>query len=168
MKKITEFVNLWWLIFFFLNNYKTQTILLVRQRLKLIWFLTIQVQVDIGLEIEFIGLGFCTWKSSLSVFLHGNRAQSTQFSFMELESTWLDLLVSSHCSTWRSSFGLWMVESTQRVVRGDPGWSDEGALLVIRYALFCGEWNRACECCGLSSLVISCKLSKLVVLYSII
>ena len=47
-------------------------------------------------------------------------------------------------------------------------WSDEGTMHVIRHALFCGELDRACECCGLSSLVISCMLSKLVVLYSII
>ena len=31
--------------------------------------------VHVGLEIEFIGLSFCTWKSSLmdSVSVHGNR-----------------------------------------------------------------------------------------------
>ena len=80
--------------------------------------------VHVGLEIKFIGLGFCTWKSSLmdSVFVHGNWAQSTWFSFMELEFTGLDLLVSSNCSTWRSSFGLWMVwvypKSCSRCSRG--------------------------------------------------
>ena len=34
------------------------------------------------MEIESNGLGFCTWKSSLTnlIFVHGNRAQSTRFS----------------------------------------------------------------------------------------
>ena len=48
--------------FLFLNNYKIQTILLVRQRFKHIWFLTIQVQctrfclVNLHLEIECLTL----------------------------------------------------------------------------------------------------------------
>ena len=85
--------------FFFKNNYKTQTISLVRQRLKLIWFLTIRVQRTrfssprspgnrvhwtrfLFMEIESNGLGFCTRKSSPldSIFVHGNRAQGTRFS----------------------------------------------------------------------------------------
>ena len=47
-------------IFFFLNNYKTQTILLINQGLKLFWFLTNQVQRTRfwGYKIECIVLGF--------------------------------------------------------------------------------------------------------------
>ena len=46
--------------FFFLNNYKTQTILLVSEGLKLFWFLTNRVQRTQfwGYKIEYIVLDF--------------------------------------------------------------------------------------------------------------
>ena len=77
---------------FFKNNYKTQIILLVRQRLKLIYFGELRCPRRPGnrvhwtqflhMEIESNGLDFCTWKSNLtdSIFVHGNQAQSTRFS----------------------------------------------------------------------------------------
>ena len=42
------------------NNYKIQTILLVRKRFKLMWFLTIRVQIArfLGYKIEYILLEF--------------------------------------------------------------------------------------------------------------
>ena len=54
--------------------------------------------VHVGLEIEFIGLGFCTWKSSLmdSVSIQGNRVQWTWFLYMEIEPRVLGFLRSAH------------------------------------------------------------------------
>ena len=74
------------------NNYKTQTISLVRKRFKLICFLTIRVQRTWFLvqpdrprrpEIELKGLALPSWKSSSedSLYVYGNRAQSTWFQF---------------------------------------------------------------------------------------
>ena len=89
------------------NNYKTQTISLVRKRLKLIWNITTRVQRGrfpgffnftiprnrvertrlISLENESKGLGFKAWKPSPlhSVSKPGNRVRWTRFLLFETE-----------------------------------------------------------------------------------
>ena len=70
--------------FFKKNNYKTQTILLVRQRFKHIWFLTIRVQMT-----QFLG-----YKSSILPAAEvdkvsksvRNQVHWTRFLYIEIES----------------------------------------------------------------------------------
>ena len=93
--------------FFLENNNKTQTISLVRKRLKLIWNITTRVQRGrfpgffnfiiprnrvertrlISLENESKGLGFKAWKPSPlhSVSKPGNRVRWTRFLLFETE-----------------------------------------------------------------------------------
>ena len=97
------------------NNYKTQTISLVRKRLKLIWNITTRVQRGrfpgffnfiiprnrvertrlISLENESKGLGFKAWKPSPlhSVSKPGNRVRYTRFLGLETESFELGFFV---------------------------------------------------------------------------
>ena len=65
------------------NNYKTQTISLVRKRFKLFWFLTIRVQ-----RTRFVGSQTGQKSSPLdSVSKHRNRVQWTRFLSKKIEST---------------------------------------------------------------------------------
>ena len=96
------------------NNYKTQTISLVRKRLKLFWNITTRVQRGrfpgffilllrnrvertrlLSLENESKGLGFKAWKPSPlpSVSKPGNRVHYTRFLGLETESFELGFFV---------------------------------------------------------------------------
>ena len=75
--------------------------------------------VHVGLEIEFIGLGFCTWKSSLmdSVSIHGNRVSRTRFSFMEIKPKALSFLCSTHAHEITKKENMWVeIKKIRRVV----------------------------------------------------
>ena len=104
IKTYSCFDNITW-IFFFLNNYKIQTILLVSQGLKLFWFLTIRVQRTWfwGYKSSILySISSCasSWvgqsvhvgrKSSPkeSFFVHWNCVQYTCFLFIKLKLKWV-------------------------------------------------------------------------------
>ena len=69
--------------FFLENNYKTQTISLVRKRFKLFWFLAIRVKRAQFLVFYFI---ICQQLSWWSGHVGRNRVQWTRFLCLETES----------------------------------------------------------------------------------
>ena len=80
MEKQKNVVNLW---DFLENNYKSQTISLVRKRFKLIWYLAIRVQ-----RTRFLGLLFIILPAAemakMSTYAR-NRVQWTRFLSLETE-----------------------------------------------------------------------------------